>query len=102
MGGLWLEMICSVRLESVPTLEDYSDRYKKRKERKKGGAVMPLLISVQYITKDLNSTVSHQNRNRNKDKHCDLNSYLNKYSASRHQAPASVDAETIFPLYFSI
>lgn len=68
----------------------------KRKERKKGVLLMPLLISVHYITKYLNCTVSHQNRNRNKDKHCDLNSHLNKYSASRHQAPASVDTVTQF------
>lgn len=52
---------------------------------------MPLLISAQYITKDLNCTVSHHNRNRNKDEHCDLNRYLNKYSVSCQTAPASVD-----------
>lgn len=31
-------------------------------------------------------------RNRNKDEHCDLNSHLNKCCASRHAAPASMDA----------
>lgn len=51
---------------------------------------MPSLVSAQYITTDFNSTISHQNRNRNKDEHCDLNSHLNKYNVSRHAAPASV------------
>lgn len=70
---------------------------KKRKERKKWVLLMPLLISGQYITKDLNCTV--QNRNRNKDKHCDLNSHLNKYSASPPSTCKCGCCDTIFPLY---
>ncbi len=68
----------------------------KKEREKERGAVNAIINLSSLHHKSLELYCLSSNRNRNKEKHCDLNSHLNKYSASRHQAPASVDAVTQF------